>query len=581
MGLELRNVTKKFKTIEGERVIFENLNISFPDNGFVAITGESGCGKSTLLQLIAGLDQDYEGDILLNQIKIEEIKDYRQLAISFVYQNYQLIDYLTVKENCLFYCRLKGMKAIEKQMLELVKVFEIEDLLNKKVINLSGGQKQRVALIRALLCPSPIILCDEPTGALDEINRKKVYEILKKMSHKKLIIIVSHDNRVSKYAQYHLDFDHFKCRYQWNHQLYSRYETKKTRCGTLLKEMVKMLFKDKKKGLMMFISQIYMVLAMTLIITGLWGFDHYYQKQYDHAINNNLVMIQKKNQSPFQEKEIKQLKGRYQYHLDIGKIEGIKSFQSFSINQKTNRNEIYVNDAMITKIKHAWLTYTLNDKNYRLNIKGVIKDNNSEPTIYYSTLSNEIAMQCIDFSTCLVYVKNKEKVQHYLKQLPFKYKGVCLVYEQFKSYFELIKLFKKISFIFIFLSFMIAVVLMGYMILSMFYENQKTYALMLANGYQNKHLALFILKKVLLTMAIIGLVSCLFSNLFLKIIAFFNVSKKVFGIVNLFVLPEIYHQKYMLYIFYFLGYILQGFLLSGFMLLKMKKIKMYECLREE
>lgn len=180
MGLELKNVTKKFKTIEGERIIFENLNILFPNNGLVAITGESGCGKSTLLQLIAGIDQDYEGDILLNQIKIENIKDYRQLMISFVYQNYQLIDYLTVKENCLFYCRLKGTKVIEKQMLELVKIFELEDLLNKKVIDLSGGQKQRVALIRALLCSSPIILCDEPTGALDEINRKKVYEILKK-----------------------------------------------------------------------------------------------------------------------------------------------------------------------------------------------------------------------------------------------------------------------------------------------------------------------------------------------------------------------------------------------------------------
>ena len=68
MGLELKNVTKKFKTIEGERIIFENLNILFPNNGLVAITGESGCGKSTLLQLIAGIDQDYEGDILLNQI---------------------------------------------------------------------------------------------------------------------------------------------------------------------------------------------------------------------------------------------------------------------------------------------------------------------------------------------------------------------------------------------------------------------------------------------------------------------------------------------------------------------------------
>ena len=581
MGLELKNVTKKFKTIEGERIIFENLNILFPNNGLVAITGESGCGKSTLLQLIAGIDQDYEGDILLNQIKIENIKDYRQLMISFVYQNYQLIDYLTVKENCLFYCRLKGTKVIEKQMLELVKIFELEYLLNKKVIDLSGGQKQRVALIRALLCSSPIILCDEPTGALDEINRKKVYEILKKMSQKKLIIIVSHDKLVSKYTQYHLDFEKFKHHYHWNHQLYSRYHIIKTRCGSLFKEMLKMLVKDKKKCLMMFVSQIYMVLAMTLIITGLFGFDRYYQKQYAHTINNNLVMIQKKNQRIFQEKELKQLKGKYQYYLDIGKIEGIKSFQSFSINRKINKNEVYVNDAMMIKIKNSYLTYTLNNKKYYLNIKGIIKDDHLQPTLYYYTLPDKIAVQCVDFSTCLVYVQNKEEVQPYLKQLSSKYKGVCLVYEQFQSYFELIKLFKKVSFIFIFLSFMIAVVLMGYMILSMFYENQKTYALMLANGYQDKYLALFILKKVLLTMMIIGSVSCLISNLFLKIITLFDISNKVFGIVNLFVLPEIYHQKYMLYVFYFLGYILQGFLLSGFMLLKMKKIKIYECLREE
>jgi ABC-type sugar transport system ATPase subunit len=120
MGLELKNVTKKFKTIEGERVIFENLNIHFPDYGLIAITGESGCGKSTLLQLIAGLDQDYEGKILFNQVKIEDIKDYRQLVISFVYQNYQLIDYLSVKDNCLFYCHLKGIKVVEKQLQEFL-----------------------------------------------------------------------------------------------------------------------------------------------------------------------------------------------------------------------------------------------------------------------------------------------------------------------------------------------------------------------------------------------------------------------------------------------------------------------------
>ena len=173
MGLELKNVTKKFKTIEGERVIFENLNVHFPDYGLIAITGESGCGKSTLLQLIAGLDQDYEGKILFNQVKIEDIKDYRQLVISFVYQNYQLIDYLSVKDNCLFYCHLKGIKVVEKQLQELLEIFELNELVNQKVKNLSGGQKQRVSLIRALLCSSPIILCDEPTGALDKKSESK------------------------------------------------------------------------------------------------------------------------------------------------------------------------------------------------------------------------------------------------------------------------------------------------------------------------------------------------------------------------------------------------------------------------
>ena len=182
MGLELKNVTKKFKTIEGERVIFENLNIHFPDYGLIAITGESGCGKSTLLQLIAGLDQDYEGKILFNQVKIEDIKDYRQLVISFVYQNYQLIDYLSVKDNCLFYCHLKGIKVVEKQLQELLEIFELNELVNQKVKNLSGGQKQRVALIRALLYSSPIILCDEPTGALDYHTSKDILELLEQIN---------------------------------------------------------------------------------------------------------------------------------------------------------------------------------------------------------------------------------------------------------------------------------------------------------------------------------------------------------------------------------------------------------------
>ena len=565
MGLELKNVTKKFKTIEGERVIFENLNIHFPDYGLIAITGESGCGKSTLLQLIAGLDQDYEGKILFNQVKIEDIKDYRQLVISFVYQNYQLIDYLSVKDNCLFYCHLKGIKVVEKQLQELLEIFELNELVNQKVKNLSGGQKQRVALIRALLCSSPIILCDEPTGALDEINRQKVYRFLKKASQRRLILIVSHDQKISKYTLYHLNFECLKHHYDWNHQLYSRYEIRKTKCGLLFKETIQMILKDKKKWVMMFVSQIYMVLAMTLIITGLEGFNGYYQKQYNQAINNNLVMIQKKNQ----------------YHLDIGKIEGLKNFQSFSINKKTKQNEVYVNHALITKIKQNKLIYKINHHQYTLKIKGVIQDDYQEPVLYYHSLSNEIALQCIDVSTCIVYVKNHKYMKDYLTHLSVQYQGIAPIYEEYESYFKVIDLFKKVSLVFIFLSFMIAIVLMGYMVLSMFYENQKIYAIMLANGYQNNHLAFFILKKISLMMISIGIVSCLVSSGVLKIISFFDISKKIWGINHLFVLPREFQWPFTLYFFYLLGYIVQGILLSLFIVLKMKKIKMYECLREE
>lgn len=581
MGLELKNVTKKFKTIEGGRVIFENLNIHFPDYGLIAITGESGCGKSTLLQLIAGLDQDYEGKILFNQVKIEDIKDYRQLVISFVYQNYQLIDYLSVKDNCLFYCHLKGIKVVEKQLQELLEIFELNELVNQKVKNLSGGQKQRVALIRALLCSSPIILCDEPTGALDEINRQKVYRFLKKASQRRLILIVSHDQKISKYTPYHLNFECLKHHYDWNHQLYSRYEIRKTKCGLLFKETIQMILKDKKKWVMMFVSQIYMVLAMTLIITGLEGFNGYYQKQYNQAMNNNLVMIQKKNQEPFKEKEITKLKGKYQYHLDIGKIEGLKNFQSFSINKKTKQNEVYVNHALITKIKQNKLIYKINHHQYTLKIKGVIQDDYQEPVLYYHSLSNEIALQCIDVSTCIVYVKNHKYMKDYLTHLSVQYQGIAPIYEEYESYFKVIDLFKKVSLVFIFLSFMIAIVLMGYMVLSMFYENQKIYAIMLANGYQNNHLAFFILKKISLMMISIGIVSCLVSSGVLKIISFFDISKKIWGINHLFVLPREFQWPFTLYFFYLLGYIVQGILLSLFIVLKMKKIKMYECLREE
>ena len=191
-----------------------------------------------------------------------------------------------LKITVLFYCHLKGIKGCRKTVTRIIRNLWIKWTSKSKGKEFIRWAKTTRGLIRALLCSSPIILCDEPTGALDEINRQKVYRFFKKASQRRLILIVSHDQKISKYTPYHLNFECLKHHYDWNHQLYSRYEIRKTKCGLLFKEMIQMILKDKKKWVMMFVSQIYMVLAMTLIITGLEGFNGYYQKQYNQAMNN-------------------------------------------------------------------------------------------------------------------------------------------------------------------------------------------------------------------------------------------------------------------------------------------------------
>ena len=379
--LEISHLKKSF----GDTEVLKDISMEVNEGEVVAILGPSGSGKSTLLNIIGGIDDADEGYISIDGEKTADMNEkrltqYRRKHLGYVFQMYNLIPNLTVRENIEVGAYLSD-KALDTD--EILNTLGLSDHSDKKPNQLSGGQQQRTSIGRALIKNPDILLCDEPTGALDEINRQKVYRFLKKASQRRLILIVSHDQKISKYTPYHLNFECLKHHYDWNHQLYSRYEIRKTKCGLLFKEMIQMILKDKKKWVMMFVSQIYMVLAMTLIITGLEGFNGYYQKQYNQAMNNNLVMIQKKNQEPFKEKEITKLKGKYQYHLDIGKIEGLKNFQSFSINKKTKQNEVYVNHALITEIKQNKLIYKLNHHQYTLKIKGVIQDDYQEPVLYY------------------------------------------------------------------------------------------------------------------------------------------------------------------------------------------------------
>ena len=206
MLLKLKNVKKNYKINKNEvQEVLKDINLTLKSGEFVCIYGESGSGKSTLMNIIGGLDDDYIGTVTINKKDIKKIdKDnYRRDKIGFVFQNFNLIPYLSVFENVMIMLDMTNVKQIKKiKMVEsaLEKVGLIE-YKNKKVTELSGGQKQRVALARAIINEPDIILADEPTGALDSKNADKVLKILKQISNDgKLVIVVTHSNKVKKYS---------------------------------------------------------------------------------------------------------------------------------------------------------------------------------------------------------------------------------------------------------------------------------------------------------------------------------------------------------------------------------------------
>ena len=193
--LEIKNVTYNYSN--SSELVLSKVNQKFEIGKFYAIIGKSGAGKSTLLSLLAGLDKPGKGKILFkgNDIEKDGYSNHRKNNISLVFQNYNLIDYLTPIENV----RLVNKKASETILFELGLD---KSQINRNVMKLSGGQQQRVAIARALVSDSPIILADEPTGNLDADTAGEIIEILKKLAKErnKCVIVVTHSKEVANSA---------------------------------------------------------------------------------------------------------------------------------------------------------------------------------------------------------------------------------------------------------------------------------------------------------------------------------------------------------------------------------------------
>lgn len=203
--LELKRITKIYETGSFKQTALNDITINFRKSEFVSILGPSGSGKTTLLNIIGGLDKYTSGDLIINELSTKKFNDsdwdtFRNHRVGFVFQSYNLISHQTILSNVELALTLSGVPKIErtKRAKKALEQVGLKDHVDKLPNQLSGGQMQRVAIARALVNDPEILLADEPTGALDTETSKEIMKLLKDVSKKKLVIMVTHNQELAE-----------------------------------------------------------------------------------------------------------------------------------------------------------------------------------------------------------------------------------------------------------------------------------------------------------------------------------------------------------------------------------------------
>lgn len=205
--LEIKELRKTYGTGETKVQALNGINLTVERGEFVAVVGSSGSGKTTFLNMVGGLDVPTDGEIIVDQKKIQELSDdaltvFRRRKIGFIFQQYNLIQMLSVWENIILPLKLDGRKVNEKYVLEIVRMLGIDKKLKCLPNQLSGGQQQRVAIARALATKPALILADEPTGNLDSRTSQDVLGLLKitGSTFNQTIIMITHNEEIAQLA---------------------------------------------------------------------------------------------------------------------------------------------------------------------------------------------------------------------------------------------------------------------------------------------------------------------------------------------------------------------------------------------
>ena len=207
--IKLEKIIKSFKNGGIETPVLRGLSLEIEDGEMVALMGASGSGKSTLLHILGGVDKPTDGTYTFDDIKVSELSqtklgDFRKKNVSFVFQQYALMEEYTVFENIALPLKIAGMsgRKVKEKVKAVMESLGLTELADKTPRKLSGGEQQRTAIARAIVSDKKLILADEPTGALDSDNGENIMELLVKIHEDsdKTIIVVTHDEKIAGYC---------------------------------------------------------------------------------------------------------------------------------------------------------------------------------------------------------------------------------------------------------------------------------------------------------------------------------------------------------------------------------------------
>lgn len=565
----------------------------------IGIQGKSGCGKSTLLYIMGLLDEDYEGDILFNHEKIEDKEKFICEHMSFMMQNKDFISSLTIKENIILPCHISHLHYSSSLLQKVVKRLGIQDLLSRYPSQLSGGQMKRASLAKALLKQSDIILCDEPTGALYHHQAQDVMKYLKMISQDALVIIVSHDPLLLQtYCDSVLTLEDGQLKgHMKQSQKPKEISLKKHQHHTLWFYPIRQIVYQRNKLMFLFLFQWIVIVAFFLIVTAIFGAFEATSQSEQQAVLKNIINVENKDGMPFET----MLSHEDIAYIDYGyQLEQCQLWQSqqeiedtalyFLPVQHTHvrllkgrfpqeAHEIVVSQSFDQKYHQQSIVLTYQQKSISLTVVGVLqKDFFSQNEIYLNhTLKQE--MPELMNNRELIVESQSNKNESLYQALSKDYIVYSEIQERVSSYQSLLSLAQIVAMIFIGMSLLISLILIGIVESIIYFERKHDIAYLLSLGISSFRLFILSLFEAMQLGLMIAGGGCLLAMVIYEYINHVvNISQYVsFSLL----LKPIFYSRYDLYVIIFMIYLVMSVLSVLHPVRKMMKMTKIDVLREE